>query len=117
MVAGGSLVPHPKATPDSEPARRAAELDSAFSILRASAERLIDGDSASRSKSLEDIFVLNNAIGRLAREQPRMMQKLREVQGCVNLITVGVKNVKAEDIREGIKLTKESIDSLKKELF
>jgi hypothetical protein len=54
-------------------------------------------------------------IGRLAREQPKMMRQMKELQACVNLITVGVKNVKAEDIKEGIALTQESIDSLERE--
>ena len=86
-------------------------------MVKASAEKLMHGDAASKGKALEDIFGLNNVIGRLAREQPKMMRPLKELQLCVNLITVGVKNAKEEDIREGLALTKESMSSLKKELF
>ncbi|MDA4117749.1 MAG: hypothetical protein OK455_05340 [Thaumarchaeota archaeon] len=99
--------------PEPEVGRRAVELDAAFAAVVASAEGLIRGDSADKDRCLEEIFVLNNVIGRLAREHPRMMRQLKELQGCVNLITVGVKNAKAEDIRAGIALTRESIDSLK----
>ena len=94
---------------------RADELAAAFSRVRTSAQRLMDGDAASKDESLEDILALNNVIGRLAREQPKMMRQMKELQACVNLITVGVKNVKAEDIKEGIALTQESIDSLERE--
>jgi hypothetical protein len=99
--------------PEPKAGHRAVELDAAFAAVIASAEGLIGGDPANKDRCLEEIFALNNVIGRLAREHPKMMRQLKELQGCVNLITVGVKNAKAEDIRAGIALTRESIDSLK----
>ncbi len=77
--------------------------------------RLKSGDEASKEKSLHDIFALNNVIGRLVRENPKMTRQLKELQLCVNLITIGVKKAEAANIREGIMLAEESFGCLKKD--
>jgi len=96
--------------------RRVDDIEAAFYQVKHSAERAIGGDEASKDRSFEDIFALNNAIGRLAREEPRTMPKMRELQGYVNMITVGIKYGRTADLREGLSVTEESIKAMKKEL-
>ena len=90
-------------------------IEAAFSRVRASAERFMGGDEDSKEQSFQDIFALNNEIGRLARERPMTMPKMKELQAYVNMITVGIKYGRVGDLREGIKLTQESIEVMKKD--
>jgi len=95
--------------------QRVNEIEAAFSRVKASAERFIGGDKASRDRSFEDIFALNNEIGRLARELPKTMPRMKELQAYVNLITVGLKYDKMAELREGLSVTEESIKTLRRE--
>jgi len=94
---------------------RVDEIEEAFYRVKSSAEKAIGGDAASKDRSFQDIFALNNAIGRLAREQPGTMPKMRELQGYVNMITVGLKYGRAADLREGLSVTEESIKAMKEQ--
>jgi len=96
--------------------RRVDDIEAAFYQVKSSAEKAIGGDEASKDRSFQDIFALNNAIGRLAREQPGTMPRMKELQGYVNMITVGIKYGRAADLREGLSVTEESIKAMKKEL-
>ena len=89
-------------------------IEAAFSKVRASAERVAGGDEASKDQSFQDIFALNNEVGRLGRERPETMPKMKELQAYVNMITVGIKYGKTETLREGLSLTAESITALRK---
>jgi hypothetical protein len=96
--------------------RRVEDIEAAFYQVKSSAERAIGGDDATKDRSFQDIFALNNAIGRLAREQPATMPKMKELQGYVNMITVGIKYGRAADLREGLSVTEETIKAMKREL-
>jgi len=96
--------------------RRVDDIEAAFYRVKASAEKSMQGDEASEDQSFQDIFALNNEIGRLARERPETMRRMKELQLCVNMITVGLKYGRQADLREGLSITEESIKSLKKEL-
>ncbi|HYW84503.1 MAG TPA: hypothetical protein VFB30_14675 [Spirochaetia bacterium] len=95
---------------------RVDDIEATFLQVKSSAEKAIEGDEASKDRSFQDIFALNNAIGRLAREQPLTMPKMRELQGYVNMITVGIKYGRAADVREGLSVTEETIKAMKREL-
>jgi hypothetical protein len=95
--------------------RRVDDIEAAFSRVKSSAGRSMDGDEASNEQSFQDIFALNNEIGRTAREVPKTMPKMKELQAYVNMITVGLKYGKRDSLREGLTLTEESIRALKKE--
>ena len=95
--------------------RSVDDIEAAFYQVKYSAESAIGGDEASKDRSFEDIFALNNAIGRLAREQPRTMPKMRELQGYVNMITIGMKYDRMADVREGISVTGKSIRKIRKD--
>jgi hypothetical protein len=97
-------------------ARGVDEIEAAFLRVKSSAERAIGGDPDSRDKSFQDIFALNNEIGRLARERPATMPKMKELQAYVNMITVGIKYGREADLREGLAVTEKSIVAMKKEL-
>ena len=43
------------------------------------------------------------------------MPKMKELQGYVNMITVGIKYGRAADLREGLSVTEESIKAMKRE--
>lgn len=92
------------------------EIEAAFLRVKSSAEGAIGGDADSRDRSFQDIFALNNEIGRLARERPGTMAKMKELQAYVNMITVGIKYGRVADLREGLSLTERSIETMKKEL-
>jgi GTP1/Obg family GTP-binding protein len=95
--------------------QRVSDIDTAFSRVKASAEKFIGGDKASRDASFEYIFALNNEIGRLGREVPKTMPRMKELQAYVNLITVGLKYDKMKELREGLSVTEESIRALRRE--
>jgi hypothetical protein len=95
--------------------RRVDDIEAAFSRVKASAEKFVEGDEASKERSFQDIFALNNEIGRMAREVPKTMPKMKEMQAYVNMITVGLKYGKQDSLREGLTLTEESIGALKRE--
>jgi len=91
------------------------DIEAAFSKVKASAEKSIAGDAASKDRSLEEIFELNNAIGKLARGRPDAMQRMKELQLYVNVVTVGLKHDREGDVREGLALTERSIEAMRKE--
>ncbi|HVC26944.1 MAG TPA: hypothetical protein VND40_02165 [Nitrososphaerales archaeon] len=90
-------------------------IEAAFYRVKSSAERVMGGDESSKDRSFQDIFALNNEIGRLARERPGTMARMKELQAYVNMITVGIKYEKAAEVREGLSVTEESIKAMKKE--
>src|SRR5580700_1067700 len=94
--------------------RRVEDIEAAFFRVKSSAEKALGGDESSKEQSFQDIFALNNEIGRLARERPATMPKMKELQAYVNMITVGLKYGKAESLREGLSMTEESIRAMKK---
>jgi hypothetical protein len=96
--------------------KRVEDIEAAFFQVKSSAEKALGGDESSKDQSFQDIFALNNEIGRLARERPTTMPKMKELQAYVNMITVGIKYGRAEDLREGLSVTEESIKAMKKEL-
>jgi hypothetical protein len=96
--------------------KRVEDIEAAFTRVKSSAEKALGGDESSRDQSFQDIFALNNEIGRLARERPGTMAKMKEMQAYVNMITVGLKYGRAGDLREGLSVTEESIKAMKKEL-
>jgi hypothetical protein len=96
--------------------RRVDDIEAAFQRVKSSAERAISGDEVAKDQSFQDIFALNNEIGRLAREHPKFMQKMKELQAYVNAITVGMKYDKMDDLREGLSVTEVAIRALRKEL-
>jgi hypothetical protein len=95
--------------------QRVGDIETAFSRVKASAERFIGGDKASRGQAFQDIFALNNEIGRLARELPKTMPRMKELQAFVNLITLGLKHDKMAELRQGLSVTEESIKALRRE--
>jgi hypothetical protein len=95
--------------------RRVDNIEAAFSRVKASADRYAEGDKGSREQSFQDIFALNNEIGRMARELPETMPRMKELQACVNMITVGLKHGEQYGLREGLSATEESIKALKRE--
>lgn len=94
---------------------RVDDIEAAFYQVKSTAEKAIEGDEALKDRSFQDIFALNNAIGRLAREQPGTMPKMKELQGYVNMITVGIKYGRVEDLREGLSVTEEKIKAMKRD--
>ncbi len=96
--------------------RNVDAIEAAFSRVKASAEKSMEGDGASKERSFQDIFALNNEIGRMAREVPKTMPKMKELQAYVNMITVGIKYGRTGDLREGLSVTEESIKAMKNEL-
>jgi hypothetical protein len=95
--------------------RRVDDIEDAFSKVKDSAARAAAGDEASKDQSFQDIFALNNEIGRTARELPETMPRMRELQAYVNMITVGLKYGKEDGLREGLSATEEAIKALKRE--
>ena len=95
--------------------RQVDEIEAAFKRVRSSAMRVMGGDEASKDQSFHDIFDLNNEIGRLARDRPKTMPKMKELQSYVNMITVGMKYDRMGDLREGLAVTEKSIKALKKD--
>lgn len=95
-----------------------ASLDSiveAFQRVKTSVELAVDGDEAARERSFEEIFELNNEIGKVARTGPAAMRRMKELQLCVNMVTVGVKQGSREGATEGLSATEESIKALREE--
>jgi hypothetical protein len=88
-------------------------LERAFHRVRSSAEKVLAGDGSARDGSYEEIFALNNEIGMIARQQPNAMPKMKELQGYVNMITVGMKYDRPAEIREGLAVTESFIQELK----
>ena len=95
--------------------QRVSDIETAFSRVKASAEKFIGGEKEWRAQSFQDIFALNNEIGRLGREVPKTMPRMKELQAYVNLITVGLKYDKMKELREGLSVTEESIEALRRE--
>jgi hypothetical protein len=94
--------------------RRILQIDSAFQKVRKSARKAIAGDGVAKDRSLEEIFALNNEIGRLGRETPGVMPRMRELQGCVNMITVAIKYGRKAELDEGLAVTERIIESIKR---
>jgi len=95
--------------------RSIGEIEAAFLRVKSSAEKAMVGGDDDKDRSFQDIFALNNEIGRLARQKPETMPKMREMQIYVNMITVGIKYGRMAEMREGISLTEGSIEAAKKE--
>lgn len=95
--------------------RRVDDIEAAFLLVKSSAEKAMGGDEASKDRSFQYIFALNNEIGRLARERPSTMPRMKELQAYVNMITVGIKYGRTADLREGLTVTEDSIKAIKKE--
>jgi hypothetical protein len=93
---------------------RVDDIEAAFLLVKASAKKVADGDETSKDQSFQDIFALNNEIGRLARESPEARPRMKELQAYVNMITVGIKYGKFESLRQGLVVTEESISAMKK---
>ena len=91
------------------------EIEAAFLRVKSSAEKAMEGGEDDKDRSFQDIFALNNEIGRLARQKPETMPKMRELQIYVNMITVGIKYGRMAEMREGISSTEGSIKAIKKE--
>lgn len=91
------------------------DIEAAFFRVKSSAEKVMGGDESYKDQSFQDIFALNNEIGRMARERPGTMAKMRELQAHVNMVTVGIKYGKTADLKEGLSVTEESIKAMKKE--
>lgn len=91
------------------------EIEAAFLRVKSSAEKAMEGDEHDKDRSFQDIFALNNEIGRLGRQKPETMPKMKELQLFVNMITVGIKYGRTEAMREGISSTEESIKAIKKQ--
>jgi len=92
------------------------EMEEAFRTVKVSAAKAASGDEAAKERAFEEIFALNNVIGRLGRKTPKAMPKMKELQGYVNLITVGLKYGRASDVHQGLSVTERSIDALRKDL-
>jgi len=90
-------------------------IEAAFFRVKSSTRKAMEGDKAFKEQSFQDIFALNNEIGRLGRERPETMAKMKELQVYVNMITVGLKHGSTKDLSEGIALTEESIRAMKRE--
>jgi hypothetical protein len=101
--------------PDLFMMRKIDDIKSAFSRVKASAEKAVEGEELSKEQAFQDIFALNNEIGRTGRERPEMMPKMKELQLYVNMITVGLKYDKAGDVLEGLSLTEKSIAAVAKD--
>lgn len=93
---------------------RMGPIDASFQRVKELAQRAIAGDENAKDRSLEEIFALNNEIGRLGRETSDMLPKMRELQGCVNLITVAIKYGRKAELREGLTATEKTIGALKR---
>ncbi len=83
-----------------------------FERVKGSASRAMPrGAVGPEDPSFQDIFALNNEIGKLARSHPERAAELKEVQGDVNMITVGLKYGRREDVVEGLALTEKAISA------
>ncbi|MDG6978885.1 MAG: hypothetical protein JRN58_07380 [Nitrososphaerota archaeon] len=91
-------------------------IEAAFARVKSSSGRVVGGDGLAKDEAYQDIFALNNEIGRLARGKRGAMARMKELQACVNMITVGIKYDKAAEVREGLAVTEESVSSLRREL-
>jgi phosphopantetheinyl transferase (holo-ACP synthase) len=96
--------------------RRVDEIEAAFFRVKESAEKALGGDEASKETSFQDVFALNNEIGRLGREVKVTMPKMKELQTYVNMITVGLKYDKRESLLDGLKSSEMAIKALRVEL-
>jgi hypothetical protein len=94
---------------------RIDDIEAAFKRVKTSAERAMEGDEASKEQSFQDIFALNNEIGKLGRERPDIMPKMKEIQLFVNMVTVGLKYDKQGDVKEGLAVTERSIEVVRKQ--
>ena len=96
--------------------RRVDEIEVAFYRVKESAEKALGGDEASKETSFQDVFALNNEIGRLGREVKVVMPKMKELQTYVNMITVGLKYDKPESLLDGLRSSEMAIKALRVEL-
>ncbi len=95
--------------------RRVDDIEAIFSRVKASAERVMGGEESAKDQSFQEIFELNNEIGKLGRQIRKTMPRMKEIQAYVNMITVGIKYDRMGELREGLALTEESIKSLRRE--
>jgi hypothetical protein len=90
------------------------DIEAALERVSSSAGRVAAGDASFKDQAYEDIFALNNAIGRLAREGPEVMRRMKELQAFVNMVTVGIKYGRSADVREGLSAAGKLLDSMKR---
>jgi hypothetical protein len=94
--------------------QRIDDIEIAFSRVKVSTEKFVEErDQAYKDRSFQEIFELNNEIGRLGRELPKTMPKMKELQAYVNMITVGLKYDKQDSLREGLAATEKAIKALR----
>jgi len=98
-----------------QPSSKIAEIEAALERVRSSTGRVVGGDASFKDQAYEDIFALNNAVGRLAREGPEMMRRMKELQAFVNMITVGIKYDRSADVHEGLSAVDKLLESMRKE--
>ena len=94
---------------------RVEDIQAAFDRVKVSAARVMKGEESHKDQTYQDIFALNNEIGRMGRTRPATMPRMKELQAYVNMITVGIKYDKVADLREGISATEKSLIEIKKE--
>ncbi len=92
------------------------EIEAAFLRVQSTAASAVGGDQATRDRSFQEVFELDNAIGKLGRRRPEFMSKMKELQLCVNDITIAMKHGSVKDVKRGISLTRRSLSSIEKEL-
>jgi hypothetical protein len=96
--------------------QRIDTIELAFFKVKASSEKFMaDGDAAHKELSFQGIFALNNEIGKLGRESPKTMPKMKELQAYVNMITVGLKYDKQDGLQEGLAATEKAIRALRED--
>ena len=78
------------------------EVESLFKKVEASTRRFLAGGMTNNEDTLKAIFRLNNEIGRVAKSHPGKNSNLRELQAYVNMVTVGLKHGRPNDLREGL---------------
>jgi len=96
--------------------RALEDIEASFLKVKSSARAALVGDDAAKDEALQDIFGLNNEIGMLARQRPETMPKMRELQGYVNMITVGIKYARKKDLVEGLSVVEKTIKRMKREI-
>jgi hypothetical protein len=77
------------------------EIELAFQEVKLLVRRMIEGEGV-RNETLSALFKLNNEVGRRARTNQELKQKLIPLQHHVNAITVGVKSSDSKLMEESV---------------
>jgi hypothetical protein len=97
--------------------QRVDDIEAAFYKVKGSAQRAVESlDEAAKQVSFEDVFALNNEIGKFGREVRAAMPKMKELQLYVNMITVGLKYDKRDSLRDGLHSSEIAIKALRTDL-